>query len=36
MGRTEQFTEVTFKTPRPEGSIVTARITGINGQQLTA
>jgi len=36
MGRTEQFTEVTFKTPQPEGSIVTARIMGINGQQLTA
>ncbi|MCV2881999.1 tRNA (N(6)-L-threonylcarbamoyladenosine(37)-C(2))-methylthiotransferase MtaB [Actibacterium sp. XHP0104] len=36
MGRTAQFTEVTFGTDQPEGQIVTARITGIDGQQLTA
>ncbi|HEY9021361.1 MAG TPA: tRNA (N(6)-L-threonylcarbamoyladenosine(37)-C(2))-methylthiotransferase MtaB [Paracoccaceae bacterium] len=36
MGRTEQFTEVTFVTPQPEGRIVTAAITGTNGTQLTA
>ncbi|WP_415922275.1 tRNA (N(6)-L-threonylcarbamoyladenosine(37)-C(2))-methylthiotransferase MtaB [Tateyamaria sp. SN6-1] len=35
MGRTEQFTEVTFDTPQPEGQIVTARITGHTDTQLT-
>ena len=28
MGRTAQFTEVTFDQPQPEGQIVTATITG--------
>ena len=36
MGRTEQFTEVTFAAPRTEGTIVTAVITGQQGNQLTA
>ena len=36
MGRTEQFTEVLFQTPQTEGAIVTALITGLAGQQLTA
>ena len=36
MGRTEQFTEVTFDTPRPEGQIVAAHITGTRGTQLVA
>ncbi|MFD1510779.1 tRNA (N(6)-L-threonylcarbamoyladenosine(37)-C(2))-methylthiotransferase MtaB [Lacimonas salitolerans] len=36
MGRTEQFTEVTFASDRPEGQIVTATITGSSGGQLTA
>ena len=36
MGRTEQFTEVVFDTPQPEGQIVRATITGTQGQQLTA
>lgn len=36
MGRTEQFTEVTFATPQTEGALITATITGISGQQLTA
>lgn len=36
MGRTEQFTEVTLDRPQPEGQIITARITGIQGTQLTA
>ena len=36
MGRTEQFTEVTFATPQTEGAIVTAVITGQQGTQLTA
>ncbi len=36
MGRTEQFTEVTFESDQPESQIVTAKITGISGQQLTA
>jgi len=34
MGRTEQFTEVTFALDQPEGQIVTARITGQDGRQL--
>ncbi len=36
MGRTEQFTEVVFETDQPESRIVTAKITGFTGQQLTA
>ncbi|SFT93156.1 tRNA (N(6)-L-threonylcarbamoyladenosine(37)-C(2))-methylthiotransferase MtaB [Sedimentitalea nanhaiensis] len=36
MGRTEQFTEVTFAAPQPEGQIVTATITGTSDRQLTA
>lgn len=36
MGRTEQFAEVVFETPQPEGRIVKARITGVSGQQLQA
>ncbi len=36
MGRTPQFAEVDFITDQPEGQIVTATITGINGQRLTA
>ncbi|WP_420326858.1 tRNA (N(6)-L-threonylcarbamoyladenosine(37)-C(2))-methylthiotransferase MtaB [Mameliella sp.] len=36
MGRTEQFTEVRFAAPQPVGQIVQARITGVDGQQLTA
>ncbi len=36
MGRTEQFTEVVFGADQPEQQIVTARITGHSGHQLTA
>ncbi len=36
MGRTEQFTEVNFDTPRTEGQIVTAKITGQTATQLQA
>ena len=36
MGRTEQFTEVVFDTPQPEGQIVTAAITGTRDQRLVA
>ena len=36
MGRTSQFTEVTFEAPQVEGQIVSALITGIAGEQLTA
>ncbi len=36
MGRTEQFAEVRFAAPQPEGSIVDARIAGVRGGQLTA
>ncbi|MGH1458212.1 MAG: tRNA (N(6)-L-threonylcarbamoyladenosine(37)-C(2))-methylthiotransferase MtaB [Paracoccaceae bacterium] len=36
MGRTEQFTEVTFETPQTEGQIVTAVINGMQASQLTA
>ncbi len=36
MGRTEQFTEVTFSTPQTEGQIVTATIRGTRDTQLTA
>ncbi|NOD48705.1 MULTISPECIES: tRNA (N(6)-L-threonylcarbamoyladenosine(37)-C(2))-methylthiotransferase MtaB [unclassified Ruegeria] len=34
MGRTEQFTEVSFTTPQSEGQIVTAAITGQTADQL--
>jgi threonylcarbamoyladenosine tRNA methylthiotransferase MtaB len=36
LGRTAQFTEVAFAADRPEGRIVTARISGHDGQRLTA
>ncbi len=36
MGRTEQFTEVTFDSDQPEGQIVTAEITGHSATQLQA
>lgn len=36
MGRTEQFTEVTFDAPRPEGRVVQAVITGSTDTQLQA
>ncbi|TCS67454.1 threonylcarbamoyladenosine tRNA methylthiotransferase MtaB [Primorskyibacter sedentarius] len=36
LGRTEQFTEVTFAQDHPEGQIITATITGRNGNRLTA
>ncbi|MES2845603.1 MAG: tRNA (N(6)-L-threonylcarbamoyladenosine(37)-C(2))-methylthiotransferase MtaB [Pseudomonadota bacterium] len=36
MGRTEQFTEVAFDTDQPEGQIVTARVTGMDGNRLRA
>ncbi|GGH54799.1 tRNA (N(6)-L-threonylcarbamoyladenosine(37)-C(2))-methylthiotransferase MtaB [Frigidibacter albus] len=36
MGRTEQFTEVAFSVDQPEGTILTAAITGQNGTQLLA
>ncbi|MBU2992203.1 tRNA (N(6)-L-threonylcarbamoyladenosine(37)-C(2))-methylthiotransferase MtaB [Octadecabacter sp. 1_MG-2023] len=36
MGRTEQFTEVTFGADQPESQIVTAEITGARDHQLTA
>ena len=36
MGRTEQFTEVTFDSDQPESQIVTAKIMGTRGDQLTA
>ncbi|KIC09374.1 2-methylthioadenine synthase [Leisingera sp. ANG-M1] len=36
MGRTEQFTEVSFAAAQEEGRIVTAAITGRAGSQLTA
>ncbi|GAA3857748.1 tRNA (N(6)-L-threonylcarbamoyladenosine(37)-C(2))-methylthiotransferase MtaB [Celeribacter arenosi] len=35
MGRTEQFTEVSFATPQTEGEIVTATISGTKNGQLT-
>jgi threonylcarbamoyladenosine tRNA methylthiotransferase MtaB len=35
MGRTEQFTEVTFATDQPESRIVTAKITGHSATYLT-
>lgn len=36
MGRTEQFTEVSFLADRPEGQIVTARIVDFAGERLVA
>ena len=36
MGRTEQFTEVTFDAPQTEGAIVKALITDISANQLQA
>lgn len=36
MGRTEQFTEVVFRSDQPEGQIVEAIISGVTGQQLAA
>ncbi|EKE74436.1 tRNA (N(6)-L-threonylcarbamoyladenosine(37)-C(2))-methylthiotransferase MtaB [Celeribacter baekdonensis] len=36
MGRTEQFTEVTFATAQTEGAIVKAKILGLKGTQLLA
>jgi len=36
MGRTAQFAEVHFGTDQPEGRIVTARITGVDGTGLLA
>ncbi|OYU20013.1 MAG: tRNA (N(6)-L-threonylcarbamoyladenosine(37)-C(2))-methylthiotransferase MtaB [Rhodobacteraceae bacterium PARR1] len=36
LGRTEQFTEVSFDRDMPEGVIVSARITGWQGDRLTA
>ncbi len=34
MGRTEQFTEVDFAKPQPEGAVVTARVTGVRDGRL--
>jgi threonylcarbamoyladenosine tRNA methylthiotransferase MtaB len=36
MGRTEQFTEVTFATDQPEGAILQATIASQNGNTLHA
>lgn len=36
LGRTEQFTEVTFASDQPEGTILTATITGRSGGRLVA
>jgi len=36
LGRTEQFAEVMFAAPQAEGAIVSARIQGRSGAQLTA
>ncbi len=36
MGRTEQFTEVTFAADQPEGQIVPVTITGTSGTRLAA
>jgi threonylcarbamoyladenosine tRNA methylthiotransferase MtaB len=36
MGRTEQFTEVSFASPQQEGTIVAATILGLQGKQLVA
>ena len=36
MGRTEQFAEVQFASPQPEGQIINARITGVADDRLLA
>ena len=36
MGRTEQFAEVTFAASQPVGQIVSAKVSGSRGNQLTA
>ncbi|MEO0566329.1 MAG: tRNA (N(6)-L-threonylcarbamoyladenosine(37)-C(2))-methylthiotransferase MtaB [Pseudomonadota bacterium] len=36
MGRTEQFTEIVFQSDKPEGQIIDATVTGVEGQQLLA
>ncbi|WP_370228589.1 MiaB/RimO family radical SAM methylthiotransferase, partial [Cognatishimia sp.] len=36
MGRTEQFTEVSFAAPQVEGAVVNAKILGVKAQQLVA
>ncbi|WP_170762603.1 tRNA (N(6)-L-threonylcarbamoyladenosine(37)-C(2))-methylthiotransferase MtaB [Ruegeria lacuscaerulensis] len=36
MGRTEQFTEVSFESPQTEGQIVTAQVSGCTETQLIA
>ena len=36
MGRTEQFAEVHFATPQPEGQIVAATVSGVSGTHLLA
>jgi threonylcarbamoyladenosine tRNA methylthiotransferase MtaB len=36
LGRTEQFTEVTFDTDRPEGAILDVTIKGHDGERLLA
>jgi len=36
IGRTEQFAEVRFAKPQPEGRIVTTRIEGVADGRLTA
>ena len=36
MGRTEQFTEVHFDQPQPEGALLSVEIAGIQGTQLRA
>ena len=36
MGRTEQFAEVQFDTPQPEGAIITAKISGYANGRLLA
>ncbi len=36
LGRTEQFTEVSFASDQPEGQILRARISGMAGGRLTA
>ena len=36
MGRTEQFTEVSLSSDRPQGEIIKAQITGVLGKALTA
>ncbi|MEM9129058.1 MAG: tRNA (N(6)-L-threonylcarbamoyladenosine(37)-C(2))-methylthiotransferase MtaB [Pseudomonadota bacterium] len=36
MGRTEQFTEIVFQSNKPEGQIIDATVTGVEGQKLLA